>query len=157
MSIHVLNHARDLLLDETPLARNCGTLCGAACCQGDQETGMILFPDEEKLYEGCAFGHILPANYRIGQHRAQIFVCNGSCPREMRPLACRLFPLFLRFENGSPRVRLDPRADMCPLLDFGLNGLRKSFVSAAETAYNCLLADPVQADFLHGLDDAFSL
>ena len=44
--------ARALLKDLTPLKRDCGRSCGAACCQSDEDGqgGMLLFPGEEKLY-----------------------------------------------------------------------------------------------------------
>ncbi|MBQ7487201.1 MAG: hypothetical protein IJT77_06890 [Clostridia bacterium] len=157
MNIPNLELARSILLDETPLAHDCGSLCGAACCQGNDHTGMLLFPGEETLYEGCTFGRILIGKETIGQQKTRVFVCRGTCPREQRPLSCRLFPLFLRFRDGVPRVRLDPRAHMCPLRRYGIAGLKQSFVERAEEVYNLLLQDEDCADFLHGLDRAFSL
>ena len=38
----------------TPLKSDCGRLCGAVCCKGDDETGMLLFPGEESLYKNDA-------------------------------------------------------------------------------------------------------
>ena len=65
--------ARDLLLDETPLVRNCGQLCSAACCQGSDTEGMLLFPGEEELYENCSFGRVLTPEYSIGPFQARLF------------------------------------------------------------------------------------
>ena len=48
MSAAVLT-ARALLSNLTPLKSDCGRLCGGACCQGDDATGMLLFPGEEAL------------------------------------------------------------------------------------------------------------
>lgn len=38
--------ARKLLENMTPLKRDCGRACGAACCQSDEDGqgGMLLFP-----------------------------------------------------------------------------------------------------------------
>ena len=78
---------------------------------------------------------------------------------EQRPLACRLFPLFLHFKkDGTPRVRLDTRAkSVCPLCSYGLVGLRAEFVSAAKDAYAALMKDGECAAFLRALDDALRL
>ena len=43
--------ARNLLETLTPLKTDCGRLCQGACCQGDEQTGMLLFPGEEAFYE----------------------------------------------------------------------------------------------------------
>ena len=77
----------------------------------------------------------------------------------VKPLACRLFPLFLHFKkDGSPRVKLDVRAKaVCPLCDYGVIGLRTEFVAAAKTAYAALMEDDECAAFLRALDEAFSL
>ena len=43
-------YAYSLLEEVTPLPADCGQLCGAACCKGDDETGMYLFPGERVMY-----------------------------------------------------------------------------------------------------------
>lgn len=100
-----------------------------------------------------------PAHFELAGRPAHLFVCNGTCSRENRPLACRLFPLFLHFKkDGSPRVKLDVRAKaVCPLCDYGVIGLRTEFVAAAKTAYAALMEDDECAAFLRALDEAFSL
>ncbi|MBQ9010587.1 MAG: hypothetical protein IJ088_14865, partial [Clostridia bacterium] len=144
--------ARALLLDETPLVRNCGSLCGAACWEGDETQGMLLFPGEEELDENCTFGHILTPGYRLGGQLARLFVCRGTCPREQRPLACRLFPLFLKVEGDSVRVIPDPRArGLCPLYASGITGLRTSFVEAVRAASVPLMQSPAIRAFLTDL------
>ena len=35
----------------TPLSSDCGTLCGARCCKGGPQDGMLLFPEEALLFE----------------------------------------------------------------------------------------------------------
>lgn len=151
--------ARALLSDLTPLKTDCGRLCAGACCRGDEATGMLLFPGEEALYAACDFAQIVPADYELGGRRALLLVCRGHCPRGERPLACRLFPLFLRFgPDGQPRVRMDARARaVCPLTDYGLSALDPAFVSAARAAYDLLLADEACARFLRDLCRAYEL
>ena len=50
----VLRTARKKLKNVTPLKKDCGRVCGAACCRSPEgeETGMLLFPGEEELYAG---------------------------------------------------------------------------------------------------------
>ena len=158
MSAAVLS-ARALLSGLTPLKADCGRLCGGACCQGDEATGMLLFPGEEALYAHCAFARVLPAGFSLGGQGVSLLVCQGRCERENRPLACRLFPLFLRFrEDGSTRVVMDRRARaLCPLTGYGLSALDSAFLDAARTAYDLLLADPACAAYLRDLDRAFHL
>lgn len=141
--------ARELLRDLTPLKMNCGRLCGGACCQDDEtgENGMLLFPGEEALYarpiEGFPFrladdDTLFPGGKRL--------ICQGHCPREHRPLACRLFPLRVRISAGRAAAEIDPRAwCVCPLLEQGgLRAMSGAFVEAVEKAGNLLLADPTQ-------------
>ena len=141
--------ARELLRDLTPLKMNCGRLCGGACCQDDEtgENGMLLFPGEEALYaepiEGFPFrladdDTLFPGGKRL--------ICEGHCPREHRPLACRLFPLRVRMEEGRARAEMDPRAwCVCPLPEQGgLRAMSAAFIEAVERAGDLLLADPAQ-------------
>ena len=46
--------AREKLKNITPLKRDCGRVCGAACCRPleGEETGMLLFPGEAEAYVG---------------------------------------------------------------------------------------------------------
>ena len=95
--------ARALIGERTPLQSDCGKLCGAACCQPDEDGqgGMYLFPGEETLLPGA------------GGDFAPIYTCAGTCAREERPLACRIFPLTpVKKENGWG-VKMDVRARVC--------------------------------------------
>lgn len=151
--------ARDLLRFLTPLKTDCGRLCADACCQGDEATGMLLFPGEEALYEGCTFADVTPLSYSLGDTPAKLLVCKGHCERDNRPLACRLFPLFLKFkEDGTTKLRMDVRAkSVCPLTDYGIRSLDPEFKQAARAAYDLLLEDETCAAYLRALDEAFSL
>lgn len=158
-AINAVVTARNLLRELTPLKTDCGRLCGGVCCQGDDKTGMLLFPGEEALYPDCSFARILPAGFELGGRPALLFVCEGHCPREERPLACRLFPLFLAFlKSGRTKVRMDTRAShVCPLVDSGVVGLDEEFVYAAREAYDALLENPENEAFLRDLHKACSL
>ena len=158
-AVHAVLAARELLESLTPLKTDCGRLCQAACCQGDDATGMLLFPGEETLYESCAFAEVLPLDYTLGGTQAKLLVCKGRCERENRPLACRLFPLFLKFKgDGVTKLRMDVRARaVCPLTDYGIKALDPDFKQAARAAYDLLLEEDVCAAYLRELDEAFSL
>lgn len=151
--------ARELLKSLTPLKTDCGRLCQGACCQGDEATGMLLFPGEEALYEDCAFARVVPTGFSLGGTPAQLLVCSGRCDRKNRPLACRLFPLFLKFrEDQAPVLRMDARARaVCPLTDYGMKALDPAFRQAARRAYDLLLEDETCAKYLKALDEAFTL
>ena len=149
-ALRVLEEARGLLGDVTPLKTNCGRLCEGACCQSDEtgENGMLLFPFEDRLYkkpiDGFSF-RLLPDDtlFKGGMR----LVCQGSCPREHRPLQCRLFPLRIRVESDSSGfdtravAEIDPRAwALCPLPEMGgLRAMSAAFIGAVEQAGNALL------------------
>ena len=156
---HAVLAARELLNHLTPLKTDCGRLCQGACCQGDEATGMLLFPGEEALYENCAFARVVPTGFSLGGTPAQLLVCSGRCDRKNRPLACRLFPLFLKFrEDQTPVLRMDARARaVCPLTDYGMKALDPEFRQAARRAYDLLLEDGICAAYLKALDEAFTL
>ena len=103
-AVRALEAARAAMGDLTPLKRDCGRLCGAACCQPDETglNGMLLFPFEETRYrrpiEGFSFQLVDDDTLFKGGKR---LVCEGTCPREHRPLACRIFPLRIRVEADA--------------------------------------------------------
>lgn len=158
-SLNTVLAARDLLCELTPLKTDCGRLCGGACCEGDEETGMLLFPGEDALYESCSFARVIPADFALGGEEVKLFVCAGRCERDNRPLACRLFPLFLTFkDDGTTKLRIDRRAkSVCPLTDYGIKSLDPEFKQAARKAYDLLLEDKACAAYLRDLDAAFKL
>ena len=131
--------AREQLCDLTPLLTDCGALCGAACWQADEDGqgGMYLFPGEEALLHG------------EDSDFAPIYTCDGTCARENRPLACRIFPLTpVKTEKGWG-VKIDRRARaMCPLARFGTRGLDPEFVRAVRRAVRLIAADAEGEAFL---------
>ena len=141
--------AREHLMDVTPLRRDCGRTCGAACCRSDEDGqgGMLLFPGEEALYEA------LPDGFSIQEDDAvmpgmKLLTCDGVCARESRPLSCRLFPM-LPTRTGA---KMDRRAwAVCPLMESGKRGLNPAFVEAVKETGTILYACPEHAAFLDAL------
>lgn len=98
--------AKAIMEDKTPLKKDCGLLCDKACCKGDGETGMLLFP-----YEKTAFDITEKDGVRL-------CVCDGSCNRKERPLSCMIFPFFPYITtDGKIRVIPDIRGrEVCPIV-----------------------------------------
>lgn len=149
MNEKILKAAREIMTDECPMVWDCGSKCGAACCQPDDDGqgGMYLFPGEETL-AGGDWAQILPA--KMGEADADILVCAGTCDRERRPLGCMIFPLTpVVDDKGHVDVRFDYRARrMCPLLKYGIRGLRREFVDAARAALRLIASDEEGLRFL---------
>lgn len=103
--------ARHLLRGVTPTADDCGCRCGKRCCSGDEETGMYVFPGEERFLRGEKDLVLHPGEPAVA-------VCRGVCSRAGRPLACMIFPyLPAVLPDGSCAVLPDLRAyTICPLL-----------------------------------------
>lgn len=154
-----IERARALLETLTPLKTDCGRVCGGACCEGSAEDGMLLFPGEEALYAGTNRYTLKPLDKQLGGAPLTLFVCDGTCERAERPLACRLFPLIARFDaQGTLSMRIDPRARaVCPLCSSGVSGLSRDFVDAARAVCELLMEDPDCTAFLRDLSDQFTL
>ena len=137
---------------KTPIKADCGELCGAKCCRGSEEDGMLLLPGEEKLMK------LVPGmSLRTSENGRSYVVCRGTCRRALRPFACRIYPLTLLKNGNEIRVTADPRAKYhCPLLaateyidpDF-VRALRKAgkimMESASGRAYLDELAEELRA------------
>ena len=138
---NVLKSCYALFRNITPLNIDCGKLCGGKCCKGDDKTGMLLFPGEEKLID---------RDINITENDdGQLFaLCNGFCNRNYRPLSCRIYPLFpvLKNENGNEyiEVEYDPRAN-CPLCS-GEPQVTATFVKAVKRAGKYLLLSEETAE-----------
>lgn len=96
-----------ILGDLTPLKVDCGVLCNCACCKGNENQGMLIFPYEET---------VLPTIEN--ENGDKMVVCDGMCDRNLRPLACKIFPFFPTVdERGRVFIEKDYRAfRLCPLL-----------------------------------------
>lgn len=149
MDKQILARARELLNDVTPLKTDCGLLCGHACCLPDEDGqgGVYLFPGEREMTGG--WGDIIPSEMLPGVP-ADMLMCRGMCDRDLRPLACRFFPLTpIKLKSGAWSVRMDRRAfALCPLCPHGANGLDPAFVQAAKEAINLIASDPDGLEFL---------
>ena len=131
--------ALKLLEKVTPLKGDCGRFCGAACCQSDEtgKGGMLLFPGEKALYEEKTDWMELQET-----SAGTLLTCQGTCPRDKRPLACRIFPLAPAERNGKLEIELDVRAwPVCPLMESGIKGLFPGFVSAVRQAMEIVWED----------------
>jgi len=142
----LLIRAYGLIGDKTPLLQDCGALCGAACCQTDEDDqgGVFLFPGEREMLEDCEWGDVQRHSF------APMLVCDGPCDREKRPLGCRIFPLPpVRGKNGKWTVRLDVGArPMCPLVSSGLSGLDPEFVRSVRDALRVIAESETGDAFL---------
>ncbi len=147
----VLKTCYSILRRTTPLSFDCGLLCEGKCCKGDNETGMLLFPGEEKLID---------ENIKIikTKNSSKLAVCAGMCDRNKRPLACRIYPLFplVISEEGEDSIAVvyDFRAD-CPLgeSDFKFN---KRFIKGVKRIGKYLLLNEETGDYLKQLSEEFN-
>ena len=137
-----------ILDNVTPLKEDCGKLCSGECCKGDIDTGMLLFPGEEKFFEGNS-------NFEIKKTSdgKNILVCSGRCDRKLRPVSCRIFPLFPVLADGRIYVLDDPRArGICPLL-YDEMKLSKKFERRVAKAGKLLAENEETSAFLKTLTD----
>ena len=125
----------------TPLYGDCGLRCGAACCAPDEDGqgGVHLFPGEEALYRGADWARIAPSGWIAEGRDVPMLVCGGTCPRLLRPLGCRIFPLAPRYKAGRVGIMMDYRARvMCPLARFGVSALAPEFTGAVQAVLEAL-------------------
>lgn len=149
-----LEKALNTLENITPLKPfNCGKLCSAHCCKGDGNDGMGLFPGESELLEISENAEIKQSEGNFGE---PVFVCDGSCDRRKRPLACRFFPLFPLAVERDGEIHIvpvpDPRAGICPLLN-DIECIDKRFYKAVRRAGEYLLRDGSTREYLVSLSE----
>ncbi len=144
-----------------PLSGDCGKLCDKKCCSGTEGDGMLLFPYEEVLYteKDKSWFHLMDSNTILSNgKRIKLLVCNGDCPREFRPLSCRIFPL-TPYMNSLGRVEfmLDLRGlGICPLVFNPTNNpLKESFVDKVYHAFPPLLKEDCVVEFIKILSEQY--
>ena len=133
---------------------DCGTLCGSACCmnQGAEELGIYLFPGEEKLLMGqnwLEWETQDPSELGFPDSWTEpvYFVkCKTPpvCPRTMRPLQCRTFPLKpVIGENGVLEMIWNDEElpYQCPIIEKNMP-IHDDFYKATYTVWTHLLQDP---------------
>lgn len=142
-SAHIYLQLYRLFDESTPLPVDCGQLCDAACCKGD-DSGMFLFPGEAAVYK-----LLKPEGFRIEmsdltyddngiKRRTPIIFCEGNCDRYVRPLSCRIFPLTpILNDDGKIEIITDPRAkSVCPLAKtLYMDEYDDSFVKSVKKAF----------------------
>ena len=107
---------------------------------------MWLLPGERELLHGQEGYRFLYAE------DGDILLCDGHCQRDMRPFACRIFPLFplvRRKDDGAYAIDIiyDPRAaSICPLAEIEFP-LRSMFRYLVYHATKYMLQDPVIAEW----------
>ncbi len=98
--------ANRIIGNKTPLKKDCGQVCDGACCKGDSDTGMLLFPFEK-------------TSFTIKEKDGvRLCVCDGTCNRNERPLSCRIFPFF-PYVTPEGRIKVIPDirgVNVCPLV-----------------------------------------
>lgn len=160
----LLEQARTILADVTPLDFDCGTLCGHLCCTDfEPDVGVYLLPGELDFFDGdepwATFKFHRTKEYEFApswQHHKKIpfLRCTSLCDREKRPFECRTYPLVpYLHEDGRLEMRYSPFArGVCPLTEqYRLDQLNPAFVEAARQAWNLLLADPEMLDHVRWL------
>ena len=142
---NVLERAYALLENVTPLTTDCGAVCDGRCCRESADSeGMLLFPGEEVLLADAGYT-IRPAE------GGYLLTCGGTCDRSLRPLSCRIFPLFpILTEEGRIKAVYDPRGfRMCPLVrECAHVPLNREFVRTVRRVGRVLMEDPACAAFL---------
>ena len=127
----------EIIAGKTPIKGDCGDLCGAACCKGDDKTGMRLFPGEQ-----------VSSEFTVENGTA---VCKGRCTRENRPLACRIFP-FLPILKEDGRITVQPDAGaykICPLLqNLDIVRIDRDFLRSVRKAGRYMSSDPKCREYL---------
>ncbi len=131
--------ANIIIGNKTPLKKDCGQVCGGACCKGDSDTGMLLFPFEASC---------LTVKEKDG---VRLAVCEGRCNRHERPLSCRIFPFF-PYVTPEGRIKVIPDirgVNVCPLVShFGEVKFDKGFLWRVKKVGRLLYADEDCRKFL---------
>ena len=131
--------SRRIIEDKTPLKKDCGLICGGACCKGDSQTGMLLFPGEETTLD------------IIEKDGVRLAVCNGKCERHERPLSCMIFPFF-PYITAEGRVKVIPDIrgyDVCPLVkNFADVKFDRSFLRRVREVGRLLMTDEDCREFM---------
>lgn len=141
----------------TPLSVDCGKLCNGACCVSDEneETGMYLFPGEEKLFLNNPDFKIIDSEFFFDDECVKILICKGMCKRDERPLSCRIFPIIPYIKNNDFELIFDPRAkSICPLCELSdFSELDKNFIKKTKKVIKLLMKFKKTRLFLDALTD----
>ena len=163
MSTDTLQAAYALTETLTPLSVDCGQVCGGRCCRPHEggRDGMRLLPGEAAVLAqraaGCGTTLALAGlSVRPAADGADLLICTGRCDRRLRPLSCRIYPLYPQIgADGRVRARYDPRAwAQCPLSREQAHvRLQPAFVRAVRRIGRLLQNDPDTAPALRAQSD----
>ena len=64
---NIFELAKAAIGEHTPLRADCGVLCDKACCRGNDNDGMLLFPGEETVLK------------TLEVLTGRLAVCSGEC------------------------------------------------------------------------------
>ncbi len=144
----------------SPIDGDCGKLCGSACCIPEgEDLGIYLLPGEEKVFTGkeswISWNSEPAEDYEFPDSwsgKVYFIRCNTPpiCPREMRPLQCRFYPLEPHLTEDDRLLLIYSTADIpytCPLIEDGIP-LQPSFVKATYTVWKRLIQDPLIYDLV---------
>lgn len=123
---------KEMFKDVTPLKADCGLLCNCACCKGETNQGMLLFPEEKTSLK------------TIIVDNKEMVICNGKCNRDERPISCMIFPYFPVFnEKGKIVAELDYRGyNICPMIENAdVIKFNRKFIKNIEKAGKLLYTD----------------
>ena len=153
------------LLDRvSPVPFDCGTICGAACCNAaytDEDMGIMLLPGEEKIHDRHAdwlsWDVLSTDEYELpGSWHGKIFFVKCKtpphCPRHLRPIQCRSFPLLPHLDEDGTLQLIYNDYDLpyaCPMIEDEIE-LDERFVKATYTAWKHLIRDPLIYDMVWG-------
>lgn len=139
----------------TPLPVDCGRLCDGSCCKGDDESGMYLFPGEKVMYENLpGWAKVQKSGLVFAGEKVDFFTCTGKCDRTLRPLACRIFPLFPFIDiSGNLEIIMDPRGKgLCPLAGaLHTNELDKKFVDTVRYVSKLMMKNSLLYSYMFEL------
>lgn len=169
--LKLIEEARRLIENVTPLAFDCGTLCGHKCCTDfAHDEGVYLIPGELPLFDGTEdfpswqfhrtdeyeFAPTWTEKYDHVVFMQCKTVCSKS--REKRPFECRTYPLLPYLgPEGRLEMRYSFLADgICPLLErYRLEELQPEFVQACHQAWSLLMQDPEMLDHVKWLSQQY--
>ena len=151
------------LLDRvSPVPFDCGTICGSVCCTAayeDESLGIMLLPGEEKVHDRSGgwltWESLITNEYEFPESwngRIWFVRCKAPphCPRHMRPMQCRTFPLTPHLSEDGELSLIFNDFDLpyvCPMIEEETE-LDERFVKATTTAWRHLLRDPLIYDLV---------
>lgn len=150
------------LLDRvSPVPFDCGTICGSVCCTSaaEEDMGIYLLPGEEKIHDRNAdwlTWHTQSTeeyDFPESWHGKVNWIrCKEPpfCPRSMRPIQCRTFPLAPHLTEEGELILIWNDTDLpycCPMIEEETE-LDEVFIKATLTVWKHLIRDPLIYDLV---------